>query len=427
MLRFFSGYILSFFLMCCIFITPSSAQQFEKIAESGLTTVDGVPFNGAFLHPIQNSAGDVAFYGTTGGNANSGIFLRVQDGEYVVKISGFADPSPRDPSKSISQILLPAYLSDRQSVLFGGFPLSSNTIDFRTIYFWKEGKLTVPVAIGDLISTTRLKNKTSEITDTKTFNEYLVLRIVFATMNDNEQIVYSALLRDVENEINFYAVIQIKNGQHKIVVSSQDKYPLDGLPAKYSAFGRVLINNNGDIAFYCIIPTDNINQLVLTYSPRTKELIPIARNLFVYNDEFIVLKIEPDDFSDKNEYIIKATGQNNPDFIETRYFYLKPKTDGKYDVIQLTKSMDMIDGVQIKDIIEITNIQKRIYILAKDPDNNNILLVWQKGKLSVLNLPPGISISSISNHRFGKTLSRKGVTFLGIDETTKKQNIYRIR
>lgn len=415
-------------LLCGYTSSLAIAQEVpEIIVESGKTTVDEKTFNGAFLHPIQNTQGDVAFYGTTGGNANSGIFLRVQNGEYVVKIAGFIDPNPRDTSKTISQILLPAYLSNKQSVLFGGFPLSSNTIDFRTIYFWKEGKLSIPVALGDIITTTRLKNKTSEITDTLTTRDYLVLRIVFATMNDNEQIVYSALLRDVENEVNFYAVIQIRDGKHKIVVSSQDTYPLDGIRSNYSAFGRVLINNNGDIAFYCIIPTFDINQLVLTYSLKSKELIPIARNLFVYNDEFIVLKIEPDDFNDKNEYIIKATGQSDPDFIETRYFLLKPKSDGKYEVIELAKSMSVVDGVQIRDVVEITNVQKQIYILAKDIENKNLLIRWRKGTTSIVNLIPTINIGSISNHRFGRTLSKKGATFIGSDSATQHQSVYRIK
>lgn len=422
---------ISLLLTTHVFSKEGQAQIFTKIAKSGETRVNGAPFNGAFLHPIQNKHGDVAFYGTTGGNANSGIFLYSKDANEFLQIASFKDPSPRDSSKSINQILLPAYVSNKRSVLFGGFPLSSNSIDFRTVYLWKDGILRTPIALGDIIKARRLKNMTLGITDTKTVRSFLVVRIIFITMNDNDQIVYSAQVRDQESGNSVFAIFSIQNEEHRILATTEDTYPLDGALTRYAGLGRILVNNKGDITFYATAVTDNINQLVLTYSPRTKKIEPIARNLFITNDGFLVLKIEPDDFTDNGDYIIKATGENSSGAIGVRYYLIeKRKESDGYNVSLVLDSSEKIDGINITSLAETSSLSqsKRIYLLAQDENAQFYIIKWRKGKKTIFKaMNEEINVFNLANRRFGRTQSKYGTVFTCVDPDTKQTAIYVIK
>lgn len=227
--------IVSLLLAYCVDAYGQSVDVKSKIKDvviPGVTlSSDGSPFRTSPIFPSQNENGDIVFQSSTMANANLGVYIYHTSSGLSERVLLRGDP---DDMGSTADFLTPLGINASGAVLIGESFFGDLQNKIRRLYYWRGGILFTIASTSKKIPG-----------GTDTFSQ-----IIFASFNNREVIAFSALARAADGT-NRYLLLIWRRGVVQIVLSGGDVDPVTGIP--YVAFGRVVINAKGELAFLAVV------------------------------------------------------------------------------------------------------------------------------------------------------------------------------
>ncbi|RJP33178.1 MAG: hypothetical protein C4547_12710 [Phycisphaerales bacterium] len=198
-------------------------------------------FFGTFFVPSINDAGDVLFISDVfNGPTSRGLFLYRSGEADIIKIAAVGDPSPMGGSIGM---VGPGSINNRRQIVFLAF--NEGSLDGQ-IFRWESGVVTRHVVVGDPVpgggTFSILAGERVQFQD----GTWVPTGVV-PDINDQGDVSFFSVTQGAEADRGLFVT---RDGRHEWYVRSTEQTPLGG---RYLNLFAPILNNNGEIAFYCDI------------------------------------------------------------------------------------------------------------------------------------------------------------------------------